>query len=79
MSLALEAVLLLILIGITLSIIFGKNLLIAVIVYGAFSFVTMFLYIVMGAPDVAFTEAVIGVISTVYFLIILRLIYRKTK
>ena len=79
MSLALEAVLLLLLIGITLSIIFGKNLLIAVIVYGVFSFATMFLYIVMGAPDVAFTEAVIGVISTVYFLIILRLIYRKTK
>ena len=32
-----------------------------------------------GAPDVAFTEAVIGVISTVYFIIILRQISRKAK
>lgn len=79
MSPLLQAVLLLALIAITISIIFGKNILVSVIVYGAFSFITMFLYIVMGAPDVAFTEAVIGVISTVYFLIILRLIYRKTK
>lgn len=67
------------LIAITLSIIFGKNILITVIVYNAFSFITMFLYIVMGAPDVAFTEAVIGVISTVYFLMILKNIYRKSK
>ena len=79
MSPLLQAVLLLALIAITITIIFGKNILVSVIVYGAFSFITMFLYIVMGAPDVAFTEAVIGVISTVYFLIILRLIYRKTK
>ena len=78
-TLLLQAVLLLALIAITLTIIFGKNLLITVIVYGAFSFITMLLYIVMGAPDVAFTEAVIGVISTVYFLIILRSIFRKTK
>lgn len=78
-TLFLQAVLLLALITITLMIIFGKNLLISVIVYGAFSFITMLLYIVMGAPDVAFTEAVIGVISTVYFLIILRAIFRKTK
>ena len=78
-TLLLQAVLLLALIAITLTIIFGKNLLITVIVYGAFSFITMLLYIVMGAPDVAFTEAVIGVISTVYFLIIMRSIFRKTK
>lgn len=67
------------LIAITLTIIFGKNILITVIVYNAFSFITMFLYIVMGAPDVAFTEAVIGVISTVYFLMILREIYTRSK
>lgn len=67
------------LISITLTIIFGKNILITVIVYNAFSFITMFLYIVMGAPDVAFTEAVIGVISTVYFLMILRKIYSRSK
>ena len=79
MFLLLQALLLMGLIAITLTIIFGKNILITVIVYNAFSFITMFLYIVMGAPDVAFTEAVIGVISTVYFLMILRNIYRKSK
>lgn len=79
MSLLLQALLLMGLIAITLTIIFGKNILITVIVYNAFSFITMFLYIVMGAPDVAFTEAVIGVISTVYFLMILREIYTRSK
>ncbi|RAP43775.1 MAG: cation:proton antiporter [Methanosphaera sp. rholeuAM74] len=75
----LEAVLLLGLIGITLAIIFGTDLMVAVVIYCAFSFLTMFLYIVMGAPDVAFTEAVIGVISTVIFIILLRSIDRKIK
>jgi len=79
MILIIEAVLLLALIGITLAIIFNHDLLVCVVVYCAFSFATMFLYIVMGAPDVAFTEAVIGVISTIYFLMILRSIDRKTK
>ena len=79
MSLILEAVLLLGLIGISAAIIFGRDLMISVVTYCAFSFITMYLYIVMGAPDVAFTEAVIGVISTVFFIIILRSIDRKTK
>jgi len=77
--LILEAILLLALIAITLSIIFGKNLMVAVIIYCAFSFITMFLYIVMGAPDVAFTEAVIGVVSTVFFILMLKSINNKTK
>ena len=79
MTLILEALLLIGLIGITLAIIFGRDLMISVVIYCAFSFITMFLYIVMGAPDVAFTEAVIGVISTVFFIMILRTIDRKTK
>ncbi|MDD6095965.1 MAG: DUF4040 domain-containing protein [Firmicutes bacterium] len=78
-TLLVEAILLLILIGITLAIIFGKDLMTAVIIYCAFSFITMFLYIVMGAPDVAFTEAVIGVISTIYFIMMLRSIDRRCK
>lgn len=78
-SLILEAVLLLALITITLVVIFDKDLLAAVVTYCAFSFITMFLYIVMGAPDVAFTEAVIGVISTIYFVISLRNIDRRCK
>lgn len=78
-TLLLQAILLLILIAITLSIIFSDDLMAAVIIYCAFSFITMLLYIVMGAPDVAFTEAVIGVISTIIFIMLLRTIKRKTK
>ena len=52
---------------------------VVVVTYCAFSFITMFLYIVMGAPDVAFTEAVIGVISTIYFIMTLRNIDRRCK
>lgn len=74
-----EALLLLALISITLVIILDKDLVAVVVVYCAFSFVTMFLYIIMGAPDVAFTEAVIGVISTIYFIMTLKNIDRRCK
>ena len=78
-SFLVEALLLLTLISITLVIIFDKYLVSVVVVYCAFSFVTMFLYIIMGAPDVAFTEAVIGVISTIYFIMTLKSIDRRCK
>ena len=78
-SFVVEALLLLTLISITLVIIFDKDLVSVVVVYCAFSFVTMFLYIIMGAPDVAFTEAVIGVISTIYFIMTLKSIDRRCK
>ncbi|WP_455053195.1 Na(+)/H(+) antiporter subunit B [Mogibacterium sp.] len=78
-SFLVEALLLLALISITLVIIFDKDLVSVVVVYCAFSFVTMFLYIIMGAPDVAFTEAVIGVISTIYFIMTLKSIDRRCK
>lgn len=74
-----ETILLFALISITLVIIFDKDLVSVVVVYCAFSFVTMFLYIIMGAPDVAFTEAVIGVISTIYFIMTLKSIDRRCK
>ena len=77
-SFLVEAILLLALISI-LVIIFDKDLVSVVVVYCAFSFVTMFLYIIMGAPDVAFTEAVIGVISTIYFIMTLKSIDRRCK
>ena len=79
MMLIIEAILLLGLIAIAVSIIFGRDLMVSVVTYCAFSFITMFLYIIMGAPDVAFTEAVIGVISTVFFIIILRSVRRDAK
>lgn len=78
-SFLVEALLLLTLISITLVIIFDKDLVSVVVVYCAFSFVTMFLYIIMGAPDVAFTEVVIGVISTIYFIMTLKSIDRRCK
>ena len=78
-SFLVEALLLLTLISITLVIIFDTDLVSVVVVYCAFSFVTMFLYIIMGAPDVAFTEAVIGVISTIYFIMTLKSIDRRCK
>ena len=78
-SFLVEALLLLTLISITLVIIFDKDLVSVVVVYCAFSFVTMFMYIIMGAPDVAFTEAVIGVISTIYFIMTLKSIDRRCK
>lgn len=78
-SFLVEALLLLTLISITIVIIFDKDLVSVVVVYCAFSFVTMFLYIIMGAPDVAFTEAVIGVISTIYFIMTLKSIDRRCK
>ncbi|MBR3755925.1 MAG: DUF4040 domain-containing protein [Firmicutes bacterium] len=67
-----EAILLLFLIIITIVIILDKDLLSTSIIYCAFSFCAMLLYIMMGAGDVAFTEAVIGVISTTYFIIAIR-------
>ena len=73
-SFLVEALLLLTLISITLVIIFDKDLVSVVVVYCAFSFVTMFLYIIMGAP-----EAVIGVISTIYFIMTLKSIDRRCK
>ena len=79
MTLIIEAILLLGLIAIAAAIIFGRDLMVSVVIYCAFSFITMFLYIIMGAPDVAFTEAVIGVISTVFFIMILRSIKRDAK
>ena len=75
----LQAVLLLFLIATTIVIIFDKDLLSSAIIYCAFSFCTMLLYIIMGAPDVAITEAVIGVISTIYFVIAIKTTDRWCK
>lgn len=75
----LEGMLLIALIGIAISIIFERKLLACTVIYCAFSFLAMLLYIVVGAADVAFTEAVIGTISTVYFVIAIKSINRRCK
>lgn len=74
-----EAILLVFLIITTISVIFCKDILCLVIIYSAFSFCAVLLYLMMGAPDVAFTEAVIGTISTIYFVASLKKIDRWCK
>ena len=45
-----------------------KDLLAAVVLFGAFSFFSAIFFAVMGALDVAFTEAAVGaVVTTVFF------------
>lgn len=75
----LEAILLVFLIFITCAVIFCKDILSASIIYCAFSFCAVLLYLMMGSPDVAFTEAVIGTVSTIFFVTCLRSIDRWCK
>ena len=77
--LILEGMFMLRLIIIAIAIIFGKDLLALTVIYSVFSFSAMILYILAGAADVAFTEAVTGVISTVYFIIAIKSISRRCK
>ncbi len=77
--LILEGLLLIALISIAIGIILGKRLLSAIIIYCAFSFMAMLLYAIVGAADVAFTEAIIGTVSTVYFIIAVKSINKGKK
>ncbi len=45
-----------------------QDLLGAVIAFSAFSFLAVVLYLILGSPDVAFTEAAIGVVSAIFFI-----------
>ncbi len=74
-----EAILLVFLIITTVCVIFCKDILCAAVIYSAFCFSAVLLYLMMGAPDVAFTEAVIGTISTIYFVASLKKIDRWCK
>lgn len=56
-----------------------KDLLAAVIMFSAFSLFAVLIYLLMSSPDVAFTEAVIGTISTVYFVTALQKLKRGVK
>ena len=54
-----------------------KNLLIAVVTLSVFSFMSALLYVVMGAVDVGFTEAVVGAgVTGVLFVV---LIFRTSR
>ena len=74
-----EGLLLITLIVITIVIIFNRDLLFSAIIYCAFSFGAMMLYTVVGAADVAFAEAVLGTISTVYFVIAIKSVNKRRK
>lgn len=76
--LILEGILLIAMIAIAISIILGRKLLSATIIYCAFSLAAMILYTIAGAADVAFTEAIIGTISTVYFIIAIKSIKKSS-
>ncbi|MGI6226333.1 MAG: Na(+)/H(+) antiporter subunit B [Peptococcales bacterium] len=55
----------------------AKDLLASIILFSAFSYFAVLVYLIMGAADVAFTEAVIGVISTLFFVSALNKLNRR--
>ena len=61
--LILEGLLLMAMIAIAISIILGRKLLSAAVIYCAFSLAAMVLYTIAGAADVAFTEPSLRYIS----------------
>lgn len=70
--LVLIVVLLLLIIGVGFAALEIKDLLGSVVVYSAFSYLAVVLYLILGSPDVGFTEAIIGVISSVFFILALK-------
>lgn len=57
-----------------------RDLLAAVIIFGAFSFFSAIYFAVLGALDVAFTEAAVGaVITTVFFVTAIFRTVRRAK
>ncbi|KJS85505.1 MAG: cation:proton antiporter [Peptococcaceae bacterium BICA1-8] len=79
LDLIIETILLVLLIGTGIAALKMKDLLASVVLFGAFSFFAMLLYLIVGAPDVAFTEAVIGVVSTVFFIAALNKLKRGAR
>ena len=77
--LTIEALLLLFLIFITVCILISKDIPACMIIYSAFSFCAVLTYFMFGSPDVAFTEAVIGTMSTIFFIAALKKVDRWCK
>ena len=60
--------------------VFTHDLLAAVAIFGAFSFFSAVYFAILGALDVAFTEAAVGaVITTVFFVTAIFRTVRRTK
>jgi uncharacterized MnhB-related membrane protein len=63
-----------------LTAIYVKDLLATAILFGAYSFMMCLLWAIMGAVDVAFTEASVGAgVSTVFFVATVFRTSRRTK
>jgi multicomponent Na+:H+ antiporter subunit B len=72
-----EIIFFIILVIMALIALYVKNLLVAVVMLTVFSFLSALLYVVMGAVDVGFTEAVVGAgVTGVLFVV---LIFRTTR
>lgn len=72
-----EALLIVFLIASAIISLYVRDLLTAVVTLNAFSFISALVYVVMGAIDVGFTEAVVGAGVTGIFFVIL--IFQTTR
>lgn len=57
----------------------AKDLLASIILFSAFSYFIVLIYLIVGAPDVAFIEAVIGIIGTLFFVSALNTLNRRCR
>lgn len=79
-TLIMDTVLLFLLLLTAIAVVCAKNLIISTILLGIFSLLMAALYLVMGAADVAITEAAVGAgISTILVLLALSLVGHKEK
>lgn len=81
MHLAIEILLFVLLVASAIAAIEVRNLLAAVVSTGVFSFVIALLFVLYGAVDVAFTEAVVGsgVVGVFYIAMLLQTAWRDQK
>jgi len=80
MPMVMDTVLLFLLLLNAIAVIYAKDLMTATILLGIFSLLMAALYLVMGAADVAITEAAVGAgISTILILLVLSLVGHKEK
>lgn len=76
-SLIIQGILLILMIAVGIASLEVRDLLAAVVLFSGFSFFAVLTYIILSAPDVAFTEAIIGVIATVFYLSALKKIGKR--
>ena len=72
-------VLLIIMIATSVLALLLKDLLSSVMLFSGFSFFAVLIYLALGSPDVAFTEAIIGIVATTFFLVALYKIRKKAQ